>query len=214
MQKLELKEKLLAGFTLDELFSFGSGQDCEMYKADSFVVSPDIIYIPDLDLNEIRITKKISSLQEIDEVLSNCYTGYDFILECHGNREKAEKLFYYCDWQHPNSALPEVENNEEDDNEDDTTHHYSSEIHYAVLYSENTDCGDPALEASAKFFTSEQNAKDWMAACFHASNSNLQFTLMEKDDEHYIEITDQQIYVHDGYDTYCWQVIKAVAADI
>ena len=51
--------------------------------------------------------------EEIEEILDQCYTGDDFIEECDGDVEKAERLFWYCDWQHPCSALPEIEDDEE-----------------------------------------------------------------------------------------------------
>ena len=52
--------------------------------------------------------------EEIEEVISHCFTGADFVDECAQNEELAERLFYYCDWQHPSAALPEVEDDEED----------------------------------------------------------------------------------------------------
>jgi hypothetical protein len=47
-------------------------------------------------------------LEELEEVMSQCYTGQDFIDECHGDIEKAENLFCYCDWQHPSSAIDDL----------------------------------------------------------------------------------------------------------
>lgn len=46
--------------------------------------------------------------ETIEEVVGNCYTSNDFIEECGGNLELAERLFWYCDWQHPSSAVDEV----------------------------------------------------------------------------------------------------------
>ena len=48
----------------------------------------------------------------IIEILDECYSGDDFIELCDGNVEMAERLFWYCDWQHPSSALPEIEDEE------------------------------------------------------------------------------------------------------
>ena len=56
----------------------------------------------------------ITDPEELDEVLSNCYTGQDFLDECHGDAEKAERLFLYCDWQHPSSAVDELDDDEEE----------------------------------------------------------------------------------------------------
>jgi hypothetical protein len=49
-------------------------------------------------------------------VVSNCYTGNDFLEQCGGDAEKAERLFWYCDWQHPSSAMDEgaVDDDEEE----------------------------------------------------------------------------------------------------
>ena len=46
--------------------------------------------------------------------MGQCYTGQDFTDECCGDAEKAERLFYYCDWQHPSSAIDELANDGED----------------------------------------------------------------------------------------------------
>lgn len=59
-------------------------------------------------LTAIKADRPITDQEELVEVLSNCYTGQDFIDECHGDMEKAERLFYYCDWQHPSSAIDEL----------------------------------------------------------------------------------------------------------
>ena len=56
MTKAELREKLLGGAVMDDLFAFRNGQDCEIFKATRFERSDDIIYIPDLALNLIPVT--------------------------------------------------------------------------------------------------------------------------------------------------------------
>ena len=40
-------------------------------------------------------------------------TGNDFLSVCDGDERLAKELFHYCDWQHPTSALPELEDYEE-----------------------------------------------------------------------------------------------------
>ena len=59
-------------------------------------------------LNHIPLDRPITDPEELEEVLSQCYTGQDFINECQGDVEKAECLFSYCDWQHPSSAVDEL----------------------------------------------------------------------------------------------------------
>lgn len=109
MTKTELCGKLQNGSTMAELFAFRNGQDCEIFKADGFMPGEEILYIPDLALNEIPVTGTVANDSDLEEILSCCYTGDDFIRECSGNTEKAEMLFRYCDWQHPSSALPELD---------------------------------------------------------------------------------------------------------
>lgn len=101
MTKTELKLKLEAGVFLVDLFDFTYGQECLIYKADEFEVSNNIIYIPDVDLNEID-TETVLDDEEIENVLDHCYTGNDFMEECGGHKNLAEELFWFVDWQHPN----------------------------------------------------------------------------------------------------------------
>ena len=109
----ELRLQLQQGQTLSDLLAFGPGQDCEIFKADKFYLGDVIIYVPDVSLNHIPFDRPITDSEELSEVLSNCYTGQDFIDECHGDVEKAERLFCYCDWQHPTSAVDELADEEE-----------------------------------------------------------------------------------------------------
>ena len=100
MTAKELKKKLIEGYRLKDLFHFSDGQDCIIYKSD-FEITDDIIYIPDIDLNEINIDTKLNK-EEIKNVLHSCYTGNDFVEECNGHKDVEEELFEFVDWQHPN----------------------------------------------------------------------------------------------------------------
>lgn len=119
MKKNELNEKIAFGTPLGQLFEFSPGQDCEIFKADHFEPTDEILYIPDLALN--NIDEYVDYIDEYEtawitqNILDCCYTGNDFIDLCDGNVEKAVRLFWYCDWQHPSSALDEI-----DDDEDET----------------------------------------------------------------------------------------------
>ena len=119
MTKSELKSRLKAGECLNDLLPFGPGQDCEINKAEGFAAGDEVIYIPDIILNRIHINKPITDPEELEEVLFSCYTGDDFVEECDGNQEKAEALFWFCDWQHPASAFNDgaVDNKENSDDE-------------------------------------------------------------------------------------------------
>lgn len=115
MTKPELREYLKTGYYMEDTFDFGPGQECEIFKADRFEAGCEIIYIPDVYLNEIPTGAPVTDDEVIDEIVDKCYTGDDFIKECGGDREMAERLFWYCDWQHPSSALPEIDDSDEEE---------------------------------------------------------------------------------------------------
>lgn len=98
MTRGEVYSALRSGKSLNEIFRFTEGQDCMIYKADSFEISDNVIYIPDLDLNEI-ITDRPLTEEEIEKI--PIYTGKDFLSECNGKEDAARLLFSFCDWQHP-----------------------------------------------------------------------------------------------------------------
>lgn len=115
MKKTDLKAALRSGAKLNDLLSFGPGQDCEIFKADKFCEDDEVIYVPDVSLNEIPLNRPITDQNELDEVIGYCYTGRDFVEECNGDRELAERLFWYCDWQHPSSAADEIQDEEDEE---------------------------------------------------------------------------------------------------
>ena len=100
MTKNELKMKLEAGAFLVDLFDLTYGQECLIYKG-NFETSDQIIYIPDVDLNEID-TESVLDDEEIENVLDCCYTGNYFVAECSGHEDLAMELFNFVDWQNPN----------------------------------------------------------------------------------------------------------------
>ena len=114
MTREDIRSALSAGKMLIDLLPFGPGQDCEIFKSDKFSAGDDVIYIPDVLLNEIPIYRKVFSQEELEYVLSHCYTGKDVVEECGGDESLAERLFWYCDWQNPSSALAEVADDEEE----------------------------------------------------------------------------------------------------
>ena len=117
MTKEELKRRIVEDEQmLEVVLPLSDGQDCLIYKADAFSVSDEIIYIPDVWLNNLDILNSYDDddgISYAQRVIDNCYTGRDFVDECGGDVELAERLFHYCDWQHPSSALPEVDDREE-----------------------------------------------------------------------------------------------------
>lgn len=134
MKISELEKALLSGKALSEVLSLRDGQDCTIYKADTFRPDDTILYIPDISLNEIPIDLvlnidnsmsdassggwgSMTAAEQIHTVLSYCYTGEMFVEICEGDEALAWRLFCYIDWQHPTSALDEVNYDDQDDAE-------------------------------------------------------------------------------------------------
>ena len=101
----EVRKNLQEGLPLEAFFDICSGQDCDIYKADEFIPGDKVIYIPDLELNDIAVSRGNLDDEEIEHILSDCYTGDDFLHLVDGDMDKAKILFDYVDWQHPSSAL-------------------------------------------------------------------------------------------------------------
>lgn len=134
MKISELEKALLGGKALSEVLPLRDGQDCTIYKADIFRPDDTILYIPDISLNEIPIDLvlnidnsmsdasnggwgSMTVAEQIHTVLSYCYTGEMFVEICEGDEALAWRLFCYVDWQHPTSALDEVNYDDQDDAE-------------------------------------------------------------------------------------------------
>lgn len=106
----EVRERIIKGECLSDMFEFTDGQDCIIYKGD-WNPGDEVIYIPDIDLNEICINRPLINIldgEEIKDVICYLYTGKDFMELADGDEELAKRLFDYVDWQHPSSALNEV----------------------------------------------------------------------------------------------------------
>lgn len=109
MTKTELKNHLMSGGTLDQALNFGSGEDCEIFKADTFVLGDTVLYIPDTCLNNVPVTTSFDDEDSINDILNFCYTGDDFLAICEGDIELAECLFWSCTWQHPSSCINDMD---------------------------------------------------------------------------------------------------------
>lgn len=110
----DLKEHLLNGEKVQDLLPLCEGQDCEIFKGDFFGPADAILYIPDIYLNEIPVDRPATK-EEIAHIIDHCYSRSDFIHLCDGDVALAYRLFCYCDWQNPSSALPEVGYDDDDD---------------------------------------------------------------------------------------------------
>lgn len=121
MTKTEVRELLLRGETLNSMFCFIAGQECEIYKAEDWNSGDEVIYIPDTYLNDIPIDADLSADPErVEEILEMCYTGQDFIADAYdlgGDEGLAEEAFWSCDWQHPSTVIDELIMDQEEDDE-------------------------------------------------------------------------------------------------
>ena len=100
INKRELAARLKQGECLEEIFDFTDGQECLIYKGE-FEVSDNIIYIPDIYLSKLNLGV-VTTGENLNDILKNCYTGNDFLKECNGHKNIAKALFDFVDWQHPN----------------------------------------------------------------------------------------------------------------
>ena len=102
MTKEILRKELECGKALKDIFEFSDSQDCIIYKGKFDLDNAEnIIYIPDIFLNDIDIDTDFLTEMEIKNVLNNSYTTADFIEEAQDHVNLAESLFAYVDWQHP-----------------------------------------------------------------------------------------------------------------
>lgn len=112
-----LRKELECGKRLKDIFKFSNGQYCIIYKGKFDLNNAEnIIYIPDIFLNDIDIETDFLTEMEIKNVLENCYTTNDFLEEAQGHVNLAESLFDYVDWQHPDlyDLLEGYENEQEE----------------------------------------------------------------------------------------------------
>lgn len=113
MTKQEIRMELFLGRALSEILEFTDGQDCVIFKSDRFFIDDEVCYIPDVSLNDLPIYKTMLDRDEINRITAACYTGTDFWTEAGGDAILAERLFWYVDWQHPCSAIDEVDDSDE-----------------------------------------------------------------------------------------------------
>lgn len=118
MTKNAIKKALEEGAMLEEILEFRAGQECDIFKTEFNPSMPDeVCYIPDIYLNEIKAWEKNLTDEEIEELLSDCYTVQDIIDVCEGNVTMAERVFNYIDWQHPSTGFDELSMDDEEEEE-------------------------------------------------------------------------------------------------
>lgn len=164
----EVRERIYNGECLSDMFEFTDGQDCIIYKGD-WNPDDDVIYIPDIDLNEICINRPLINILtsgEIIDVLGCLYTGKDFMELTDRDEDLAKELFNYVDWQHPSSALNEVldddEQDYEDEREEERISHYG-EIKFngdCFILKEREECNNPEWMYLCDLFSLDYEATE------------------------------------------------------
>lgn len=112
--KEALKNSLNYGLCLKDCVKLTNGQECTIFKTERFFPTDIILYIPDLELNEINYEEENLTEEAINNIIEHCYSGKDFLNIVGGDIEKAKILFDYVDWQHPESAYDAGEIDEEE----------------------------------------------------------------------------------------------------
>ena len=153
--KDELYQLLKDGAILDDLLDMSDGQECTIFKADYFPEEDNynsVIYIPDLDMNGVIYDRKMT-LQEIANAYESFYTAQDIIDICEGDKKKAKRVFYNCDWQHPSTEFTEMETFDEEDDCD--TQYYFAETRW---------CIDDVIDAAKRkgIVLSQNQAEQWL----------------------------------------------------
>ena len=105
--RADLAERLNNGEPLKQILPIVEGEDCHIGKVspDLFDAAEpdDIVYIPELDGQSEKAYSYDSpvSSEDVEEILSNCFTKQDFFHETFEIEEAAHDLFDLCNWQRP-----------------------------------------------------------------------------------------------------------------
>ena len=109
--KNELKQKLSSGLSLDEVLPSSQGQESTIFTTYNWPEGNTekdrayILYIPGYEDNDIISDKRNLSEDEIDHILSECYTKDDFMDLAFQNEKCARDLWNISDWQHPDVEI-------------------------------------------------------------------------------------------------------------
>lgn len=109
MKKNELIRRLRCGEKLEDIIEFTSGQECDIFKEKwRDFESDDLVYIPDIYVNDEVICGRPMTENEIEDFKSVAYTWEDFIDEADGDENLAKRAFINCDWQHPSTEIEQI----------------------------------------------------------------------------------------------------------
>lgn len=84
---------------------------------------------------------------------------------------------------------------------------------YILIYSENTDYGDPTCSMSVRLFAKKITAQEAMKKSFQETDAIMHYSEMVTDDEHFICQTEDEIFVQNGMDTCRWSIREKVVED-
>lgn len=98
MTKQEILKLLRNGVKLNQIFDFISGQECEIYKSDDWTQAreDDIVYIPDISLNDICIDKNIHFEDERLYILRQFYRKKRFCFGMPWKRKDSRRFIQLC----------------------------------------------------------------------------------------------------------------------
>lgn len=77
---------------------------------------------------------------------------------------------------------------------------------YALIQTENSDAGEPTSLTEIQFFFRKENAVSAMEESFRNANEIMHWTDMTEDDDHFIDHSVYEIYVHSGIDCFRWEI--------
>lgn len=102
MTKAELIKELCRGRKINSLFDFKEGYECLRFKSEKpfqSIPNNEIIYIGETQL----LFKPTLDKDDIKSLINDgkCCTKQDFIDECNGHEDLAERLFEFVDWEAP-----------------------------------------------------------------------------------------------------------------
>lgn len=82
---------------------------------------------------------------------------------------------------------------------------------YYLLYAENSDGGNPVDAVSVRHFNLRASARAAMMK--NADDAIKEYINRKQDDDHYTEITEDSVYIRDGYDTFSWGIHEVKPED-
>lgn len=113
MTKQDIHTLLRKGLAVKDILPLRPGQVCDIYKSHTFHISDEVVYMAELDKTRLYETEKLDTF-DIEDVLSRCFTGKDFLRCTDNNKAHAAELFAFCSGETPDAAAGCIEYEKED----------------------------------------------------------------------------------------------------